>query len=109
MGWIIAIVALSVVMAVMTIAAVAASTIELPALTIADRLIALFAPGMFTAAMPRLSASDQRIALTLIRQLALGAPDGASQLASADEPAEAQITNSLGDGALDDATKRNLS
>jgi len=42
-------------MAVMTIAElrrpVAASTIELPALTIADRLIALFAPGMFTAAI----------------------------------------------------------
>jgi len=51
MGWIIAIVALSVVMAVMTIAAVAASTIELPALTIADRLIALFALGTFTVAI----------------------------------------------------------
>jgi len=35
----------------MTIAAVAASTIELPALTIADRLIALFALGTFTVAI----------------------------------------------------------
>ena len=30
--------------------------------------------GVLTAAMPRLDASEQRIALTLIRQLALGAP-----------------------------------
>jgi hypothetical protein len=55
MGWIIAILALSSVMAVMTIAElrrpVAASTIELPALTIADRLIALFALGTFTVAI----------------------------------------------------------
>ena len=54
-GWIIAILALSSVMAVMTIAElrrpVAASTIELPALTIADRLIALFALGTFTVAI----------------------------------------------------------
>src|SRR5437763_7807187 len=32
--------------------------------------------GMLTDAMPRLDASEQRIALTLIRQLALGAPVG---------------------------------
>jgi alkylmercury lyase len=51
--------------------------------------------GMFTAAMPRLSASEQRIALTLIRQLALGAPVGVSRLARAAELSEAQITNTL--------------
>jgi hypothetical protein len=55
MVWIIAIVALNVVMAVMTIAElrrpVTASTIELPALTIADRVIALFVLGMFTLAI----------------------------------------------------------
>ena len=55
MGWIIAILAISSVMAVLTIAElrrpVAASTIELPALTIADRVIALFALGTFTLAI----------------------------------------------------------
>jgi alkylmercury lyase len=48
-----------------------------------------------TAAMPRLDTTEQRIALTLIRQLALGAPVGASRLASAAELSEAQITNTL--------------
>jgi hypothetical protein len=51
--------------------------------------------GMLTLAMPRLSASEQRLALTLIRQLALGAPVGVSRLASAAELSEAQITNGL--------------
>jgi hypothetical protein len=55
MGWIIAIVALSLVMAVMTIAelrrSVSASSVRLPVLTLADRAIALFALGMFTIAI----------------------------------------------------------
>jgi hypothetical protein len=55
MGWIIAIVALSLVMAVMTIAElrrpVAASTVQLPELTLADRLIGLFVLGTFTVAI----------------------------------------------------------
>ena len=55
MGWIIAIVALSLVMTVMTIAElrrpVRASTVELPELAIADRVIALFALGTFTLAI----------------------------------------------------------
>src|SRR6266849_3916719 len=48
-----------------------------------------------TAAMPRLDAGEQRIALTLIGQLALGAPVGVSPLASAAGLSEAQITNTL--------------
>ena len=55
MGWSIAIVALSLVMAVMTIAElrrpVAASTVQLPELTLADRLIGLFVLGTFTVAI----------------------------------------------------------
>jgi len=55
MGWIIAIVALSLVMTVMTIAElrrpVRASTIQLPELTLADRLISLFVLGTFTLAI----------------------------------------------------------
>ena len=55
MGWTIAIVALSLVMAVMTIAElrrpVAASTVQLPELTLADRLIGLFVLGTFTVAI----------------------------------------------------------
>ena len=55
MGWIIAIVALSLVMTVMTVAElqqpVRASTVQSPALTLADRLIALFALGTFTVAI----------------------------------------------------------
>ena len=55
MGWIIAIVALSLVMTVMTIAElrrpVRASTVELPELALADRVIALFALGTFTLAI----------------------------------------------------------
>ena len=55
MGWIIAIVALSLVMAVMTIAElrrpVAASTVQLPELTLADRLIGLFVLGTFMVAI----------------------------------------------------------
>jgi hypothetical protein len=54
MGWIVAVVALSLVMTVMTIAElrkpVSASTIEVPALSLADRVIALFALGTFTLA-----------------------------------------------------------
>jgi alkylmercury lyase len=50
---------------------------------------------LFTAAMPRLAASEQRIALTLICQLALGAPVGVSRLARAAELSEAQITDAL--------------
>ena len=51
--------------------------------------------SMLTAAMPRLADSEQRIALTLIRQLALGVPVGVSRLASAAEVSEAQITDTL--------------
>ena len=53
MGWIIAIVALSLVMAVMTIAELRkpANSVHLPELTLADRAIALFALGMFTIAI----------------------------------------------------------
>ena len=55
MGWIIAIVALSLIMAVMTIAElrrpVAASTVQLPELTLADRVIGLFVLGSFTVAI----------------------------------------------------------
>ena len=55
MGWIIAIVALSFAMALMVIAElrkpVSASRIELPALNLADRAIALFALGTFAIAI----------------------------------------------------------
>ena len=55
MGWIIAIVALSLVMTVMTVAElrrpVRTSTVRLPELALADRTIALFALGMFTIAI----------------------------------------------------------
>jgi hypothetical protein len=55
MGWIIATLALSLVMAVMTIAElrrpVSASTVRVPELTIADRLIGLFVLGTFTVAI----------------------------------------------------------
>jgi hypothetical protein len=54
MGWIVAILALSLVMAVMTIAELrrpASAAIELPALNLADRVIALFALGTFTLAI----------------------------------------------------------
>jgi hypothetical protein len=55
MGWLVAIVALSSVMVVLVIAElrkpVSASTIDLPALSLADRVIALFALGTFTLAI----------------------------------------------------------
>jgi hypothetical protein len=54
MGWIIAIVALSLVMTVMVVAELrkpVIAAIELPALTLADRTIALFALGTFTLAV----------------------------------------------------------
>jgi hypothetical protein len=55
MGWIIAIVALSLVMTVMTVAElrrpVSASTVQLPELTFADRAIAVFVLGTFTLAL----------------------------------------------------------
>jgi hypothetical protein len=55
MGWIIATLALSVVMAAMTIAElrqpVSASTVELPELTWADRVISLFVLGTFAVAI----------------------------------------------------------
>jgi hypothetical protein len=55
MGWIVAVVALSFAMAVMTIAElrrpVSASSVHLPEITLADRAIALFALGMFTLAI----------------------------------------------------------
>jgi len=55
MGWIIAIVALSLIMAVMTIAElrrpVSVSTVQLPELTWADRVISLFVLGTFTVAI----------------------------------------------------------
>ena len=54
MGWIIAIVALSLVMTVLTIAEfrrpVKASTVQLPEFTVADRAIAVFVVGTFTLA-----------------------------------------------------------
>ena len=55
MGWIIAILAISSVMAVLTIAElrrpVAASTVQLPELTLADRVVGLFVLGTFTVAI----------------------------------------------------------
>jgi hypothetical protein len=55
MGWIIAIVALSLVMAVMTVAelrrSVSVTTVQLPELTWADRVISLFVLGTFTVAI----------------------------------------------------------
>jgi hypothetical protein len=55
MGWIVAVVALSMVMAVMTGAElrrpVRGSTVQLPELTFADRAIALFALGTFSLAI----------------------------------------------------------
>jgi alkylmercury lyase len=51
--------------------------------------------GKLTAAMPRLDATEQRIALTLVRQLARGASVGVSHLAGAVELSEAQITDTL--------------
>jgi hypothetical protein len=56
MGWVIAIVALSLVMTVMTVAElrprpVKASTVQLPELTSADRAIAVFVLAMFTLAI----------------------------------------------------------
>src|SRR5437870_3145000 len=48
-----------------------------------------------TAAMPRLDPTEQRIALTTIRHLALGAPVGVSRLAAAAELSEAHIANTL--------------
>ena len=54
-GWIIAILALSSVMAVMTIAElrrpIRASTVQVPELTVADRVIGLFVLGTFTVAV----------------------------------------------------------
>jgi hypothetical protein len=47
------------------------------------------------AAMPRLDATGQLIALTLSRRLALGAPVGVGGLATADEPSEAQVADAL--------------
>jgi hypothetical protein len=51
--------------------------------------------GIFTTAMPRPSASEQLIAMTLSRQLTIGAPVGVSRPASAAELSEAQLTNTL--------------
>jgi len=55
MGWIIAIVALSLVMTVMTVAElrrpVSTSSVQLPELTIADRVITVFVLGSFTLAI----------------------------------------------------------
>jgi alkylmercury lyase len=48
-----------------------------------------------TAAMPQLDATEQRITLALIRQLAHGAPVSASQLATATDLPEPQITDTL--------------
>jgi hypothetical protein len=48
-----------------------------------------------TAAMPRLDASEQRIALTLTRRLALGVPASAGGAAAAADPSEAQIIDAL--------------
>ena len=55
MGWIIAIVALSLVMTVMTIAELrrpaSTSAFQLPEFTVADRVITLFVLGTFTLAI----------------------------------------------------------
>ncbi len=55
MGWIVAILALSLVMAVMTVAElrrpVSTSTVQLPELTLADRVITVFMLGTFTLAI----------------------------------------------------------
>ena len=51
--------------------------------------------GLKCRLYPCLSASEQWIALTLIRQLALGAPGGVSRLASVAELSEGEITNTL--------------
>ena len=58
MGWIIAIVALSLVMSVMAVMTISelrrpvkASAVQLPELTVADRAIALFALGTFALAI----------------------------------------------------------
>jgi len=55
MAWIIAIVALSLVMAVLTIAElrgpVGVSTVQLPELTLVDQAITVFALGMFAIAI----------------------------------------------------------
>jgi hypothetical protein len=55
MGWIFAIVALSLVMTVMTIAElrrpVSTNTVQLPEFTVADRAIAVFVLGIFTLAI----------------------------------------------------------
>jgi alkylmercury lyase len=48
-----------------------------------------------TAAIPPLDATEQQIALTVIRQLALGAPVSVSGLAAAVELSEAQIGETL--------------
>src|SRR5438128_12402662 len=45
--------------------------------------------------MPRLDATERWITLTLIRQLALGAPVGVSGLATAAELSEAQVADTL--------------
>jgi hypothetical protein len=54
MGWIVAVVALSMVITVMTIAElrrpVSASSVHLPEITLADRAIAVFVVGTFTLA-----------------------------------------------------------
>lgn len=47
------------------------------------------------AAHPQLDGTEQRILLTLVRQLALGAPVGVSQLAAAARLPEAQIADTL--------------
>ena len=55
MGWIVAILALSLVMAVMTVAElrrpVSTSTVQLPELTLADCVITVFVLGTFTLAI----------------------------------------------------------
>jgi hypothetical protein len=55
MGWIIAVVALSLVMSVLTISElrrpVATSTVQLPKLAVADRIVVLFALSTFTLAI----------------------------------------------------------
>jgi len=48
-----------------------------------------------TAAMPKLDATDQRIALGLVRQLALGAPVGDAQLAADVALAPARVAETL--------------
>jgi alkylmercury lyase len=51
--------------------------------------------ALLVAAMPKLDESEQHIALTLIRQLAVGAPVSVEQLATAADAPLARVTQAL--------------